>query len=129
MHSGFDELPVRWIVEDAPTFVDREVRRGNSYDAIVLDPPSYGHGPKGEAWKLTSDLASLLADCAVLLAGAPVFFLLTCHTPGFGPAELEALTSDALFGRCQQGVTSRELVLKAASGCRLSCGTVARWPT
>jgi 23S rRNA (cytosine1962-C5)-methyltransferase len=127
--SGLGEAPIRWITEDAAKFVRREVRRGNRYDAVILDPPSYGHGPKGEAWKLSTDLPALLSGCTELMADRKAFFLLTCHTPGFGPAELEALVSDTLFGRCQQGVTTRNLALTTADGRRLPCGTAARWPT
>lgn len=126
--SGLEEAPIRWIVEDAAKFVDREVRRGNRYDAVLLDPPSYGHGPKGQTWKLTSDLPGLLEGCAELVGQRPAFFLLTCHTPGYGPAELDAILSDLLFGRCQQGVVSKKLLLTAGDGRRLPSGAVARWP-
>lgn len=126
--SGLGDKPIRWIAEDAPRFVARELKRGNRYDAVILDPPSYGHGPRGEAWKLATDLAPLLADCAKLVSHAPAFFLLTCHTPGFGPAELEALLSETLFGRCQQGVVAKSLSLSTSDGRKLPCGTVARWP-
>lgn len=70
-HSGLADAPIRWIVEDAARFVRREIRRGNSYDAVILDPPSYGHGPKGETWKLSEHLLPLLRDCAVLLRLRP----------------------------------------------------------
>lgn len=126
--SQLADKPIRWIVEDSTLFVEREVRRGHRYDAVILDPPSYGHGPRGESWKLSTDLARLVARCAELVAHEPAFFLLTCHTPGFGPAELDALLSDTLFGRCQQGVVAKPLSLVTANGRRLACGTVARWP-
>jgi 23S rRNA (cytosine1962-C5)-methyltransferase len=70
-HSGLAEAPIRWIVEDAARFVRREIRRGNFYDGVILDPPSYGHGPKGEAWKLGEHLMPLLRNCAVLLGLQP----------------------------------------------------------
>jgi len=70
-HSGLAEAPIRWIVEDAARFVRREIRRGNFYDGVILDPPSYGHGPKGEAWKLGEHLMPLLRHCAVLLGLQP----------------------------------------------------------
>lgn len=126
--SQLHDRPIRWIAEDASLFVRRELKRGNHYDAVILDPPSYGHGPRGETWKLSTDLAPLLVDCAELVDRAPAFFLLTCHTPGFGPAELDAMLSDTLFGRCQQGVVAKTLSITARDGRKLPCGTVARWP-
>ena len=126
--SQLGEKPIRWIAEDAALFVQRELKRGNRYDAVILDPPSYGHGPRGEAWKLSTDLGPLLVDCAKLVDRAPAFFLLTCHTPGFGPAELDAIMSETLFGRCQQGVVAKSLSIAARDGRKLSCGAVARWP-
>ncbi|MBX3415048.1 MAG: class I SAM-dependent methyltransferase [Pirellulales bacterium] len=158
--SGLAEAPIRWIVEDAARFVRREVRRGNHYDAVILDPPSYGHGPKGEPWKLGEHLLPLLRECAVLLglqpasastrqpariqAGAelaaqvadaraqaegtsPAFVLLTCHSPGFGPAELGACLSEAFFGSCGPRVEAKRLKLRAGDGRTLDAGVVARW--
>ena len=81
-HSGLGDAPIRWIVDDVPTFVRREVRRKNQYDAIILDPPSYGHGPKNEVWKLTDHLPKLLQSCRQLLSSHRAFVLLTCHTSG-----------------------------------------------
>ncbi len=81
--SGLAAASVRWIVEDAVKFVRREVKRGNRYDAVVLDPPSYGRGPRGEVWRLSKCLPRLLALCAELTAPAAAFVLLTCHTPGY----------------------------------------------
>lgn len=126
--SGLAEAPIRWIVEDAVRFVAREIKRGNTYDGIILDPPSYGHGPKGESWKLSRDLFELLADCKHLLSKTPVLFLLSCHTPGFGPAELSASLSTCLFGSCGAGVQTRDLSLTTRSGRRLAAGHAAFWP-
>ncbi len=126
--SGLKDAPVRWIAEDAPRFVAREVRRGNTYDAVILDPPSYGHGPKGEVWKVSNGLFPLLKACGQLTKSQRAFILLSCHSPGFGPAELEALLADAIFGHCQGGVVARPLSLVAADGSDLPCGAVARWP-
>ena len=126
--SGLASAPVRWIVEDAPKFVAREIKRGNRYDAIILDPPSYGHGPKKEPWKLTRDLIELLQDCKQLLSDHPAFFLLTCHTPGFGPPELSAALSTCLFGSCAAGVRTRDMTLCTADGRRLFAGHAAYWP-
>ena len=126
--SGLADAPIRWIVEDAVKFVAREVRRGNRYDGIILDPPTYGHGPKGEPWKLSRDLFDLLQNCRQLLADNPVFFLLSCHTPGFGQAELSAALSTCIFGSCGAGVQTRELSLACRDGRRLFAGHAAYWP-
>ena len=126
--SGLSDAPIRWITEDATRFVQRELRRGNRYDAVILDPPSYGHGPQGQSWKLSTDLALLLSGCAEMVSSAPKFFLLSCHTSGFGCAEVDAMLSETLFGRCQQGVHSKPLVIESQDGRRLPCGVAGRWP-
>ncbi len=126
--SGFGDAPIRWITEDAQRFVERERRRQNRYHAIVLDPPSYGHGPKGERWKLTSDLLPLLTECRELLTDDPAFVLLTCHSPGFGPAEAGACVQESLFGHCTSQVVAQSLRLRTADGRRLAAGTVVQWP-
>lgn len=128
VHSGLESAPIRWIVEDAVKFVAREVKRGNRYDGIILDPPSYGHGPKGEEWKLSRDLFDLLGDCKQLLSPDPVLFLLSCHTPGFGAPELSAALSTCLFGSCGAGVKTRSLSLTTTGGRRLAAGHAAYWP-
>lgn len=126
--TGLEDAPIRWIVEDAAKFVAREVKRGNSYDGIILDPPSYGHGPKREEWKLSRDLFDLLGDCKQLLSDDPALFLLSCHTPGFGAPELSAALSTCLFGSCGAGVKTRDLSLRTADGRRLDSGHAAYWP-
>jgi 23S rRNA (cytosine1962-C5)-methyltransferase len=126
--SGLQDAQIRWITEDARRFVDREIRRGNGYDAVVLDPPSYGHGPRGQAWRIDRDLVPLLESCAALTRGRLRFFLCTCHTPGFGPAELEACLSDAVFGTCQAGTVARRLFLRSSAGRKLPAGCAVRWP-
>jgi 23S rRNA (cytosine1962-C5)-methyltransferase len=126
--SGLAEAPIRWIAEDAAKFVERELRRANSYDAVILDPPTYGHGPKGEVWKLAHHLAPLLENCGQLTRDRRTFFLITCHTPGFDPPELEACVADALFGHCQAGVHAGQLWLKTADGRPMPGGVFARWP-
>ena len=127
-HSQLLGTGIRWIVEDAMRFAKREVNRGNQYDGIILDPPSYGHGPKGEVWKLSKDLLELLHLCRQLLSPSPVLLLLSCHTPGYGPAELNAMLSDVLFGSCSSGVRTRELVLRTVDGRKLPSGSAAYWP-
>ena len=120
--SGLADAPVRWIVEDASRFVVRELKRGNRYDAIILDPPSYGHGPKGEVWKLSNDLMPLLDRCKQLLSAHPIFVLLTCHSPSFGPAEVGACLQQAIFGHCQGRTETFPLNLTTDSGGRLPAG-------
>ena len=122
--SALGDAPVRWIAEDAVKFVQREVRRGNRYDAVILDPPSYGHGRHGEAWRLAEDLPRLLALCAELTAGRLRFVLLTCHTPGFSCTRLGEMLATA-FGSAH--VDAAPLVLMASSGQALPSGVVARW--
>lgn len=126
--SGFAERPVRWIVEDALKFCRREVKRGNRYDAIILDPPTYGHGPKGEEWQVKRDLLPLLETCGELVERRPKFVLLTCHTSGIGPAELSAYLAEGIFGHCGQPPRTGELTLTTADGRRLPSGVFARWP-
>ncbi|TWU29658.1 class I SAM-dependent methyltransferase [Bythopirellula polymerisocia] len=126
--SGLSEAPIRWIVEDAVKFCQREVKRGNFYDAVILDPPSYGHGPKGENWSIKRDLLPLLSLCGELMAGHPKFVLLTCHTPGMGAAELSAYLSDGLFGHCGQPPECGRLNLKTSGDRKLVSGEFARWP-
>jgi 23S rRNA (cytosine1962-C5)-methyltransferase len=126
--SGLADAPIRWIVEDAVKFCQREVKRGNQYDAVILDPPTYGHGPKGEAWSIKRDLLPLLELCRELTTGRLKFALLTCHTPGIGPAELSAYMSEGLFGHCGQPPKVGTLFLETADGRKLDSGTFARWP-
>lgn len=127
--SGLAAAPIRWIVEDARRFVRRELTRGNRYDAVVLDPPSYGHGPKGQAWKLDRDLPALLVDCMKLLADTPSLVLLSCHTPRVTPPIAARMLTDAavLAGRIGGHIESGELSLETSSGKRLSCGVSARF--
>jgi 23S rRNA (cytosine1962-C5)-methyltransferase len=122
--SALAEAPIRWIAEDAVKFAKREIRRGNRYDAVILDPPSYGHGAHGEPWRLAEDLPRLLDLCAELTAPRPRFVLLTCHTPGFSPARLQNLLATA-FGSAQ--VVAAPLVLVASTGQALPSGVAARW--
>lgn len=126
--SGLADAPVRWIVEDATKFCQREIKRGNHYDAVILDPPSYGHGPKSEAWQIERDLLPLLKLCGELTAVRRVFVLCSCHTPGIGPAELSAYLSDGVFGHCGQPPDGGTLYLETDDGRKLPSGVFARWP-
>ena len=122
--SGLADAPIRWITEEAMKFVGREIRRGNRYDAVILDPPSYGHGPRGEVWRLSKHLAGLVSMCGELTAGRCRWLLLTCHTPKFDLPRLAGLVSGALgAGR----ITARPLTLEAATGRRLPSGEVVGW--
>jgi 23S rRNA (cytosine1962-C5)-methyltransferase len=108
-------------------FVRRELRRGNHYDALILDPPSYGHGPRGEVWQFDRLLPELLSACAELARPAPQFVLLTCHTPGYSPVMLRELLAGLLPTSTRGFWEARELVLRAASGRGLPSGLVLRW--
>jgi len=123
--SGLAAAPIRWIVEDAMKFVKRELSRGNRYDAVILDPPSYGHGPRGEVWRLSKHLPRLLSLCAALTAGRPEFMLVTCHSPGYEPATLRTMMVEALGNRGI--VAGGPLTLRADAGRELPSGTVVRW--
>jgi 23S rRNA (cytosine1962-C5)-methyltransferase len=122
--AGLAKAPIRWIAEDALKFVKREIRRGNRYDAVIMDPPSYGHGPNGEPWQLPKHLPRLLQMCAELTDPRPRFMLLTCHTPGFTPGRLGEMMGDAFGEGC---VEARGLVLHTAAGRELPSGVAARW--
>ena len=125
--SGLAEQPIRWIAEDAPKFVSRELKRGRRYDAVIFDPPSYGHGASGEAWQFERDIGQLLADCRKLTDRAPRFMLLTCHTPGVGPADAAQLLATTLPRGESRRIEAFDLILAAESGARLHCGVCARW--
>ncbi len=123
--SGMSDAPIRWIHEDAQKFAERELKRGNQYDAIILDPPSYGHGPKGNVWKFSRDIAPLLRTCHELTKDRRAFVLLTCHTYGFGAAEIASMTTDIFFGSCAQPVSVKRMRLQTAAGRRLVAGLSA----
>jgi len=122
--SGLADRPIRWIVEDAATFVRREVRRGNRYDAVILDPPSYGHGPKGEVWRIEEHLPDLLRGCAELTGANPAFLLCTSHTPGIDASALLGLCTAAGFDAAGGVASDRHLT--ARDGRKLRAGVVAR---
>jgi 23S rRNA (cytosine1962-C5)-methyltransferase len=123
--SGLASAAIRWIHEDAATFVRRELKRGNGYDAVVLDPPSYGHGPKGQVWTVNEHLPGLLADCARLTEGRRCFMLVTCHTSGMGPKELSGLLAEALG---PMDLECGPMQLATSTGRILPSGAMARTP-
>lgn len=125
--SGLRHAPVHWIVEDAWKFVRRELRRGNAYFGILLDPPSYGHGPRGESFQFARHISSLLQSCLDLLDDEG-FLLFTSHTPGFGPRRLTGLLHDLRPTLWQTGrVRVKTLEIPAATGRALPCGTLVAW--
>ena len=126
--SGIDGLPVRWLVDDCVKFVQREIRRGNRYDGIIMDPPSYGRGPGGEVWKLEEQLFSLVTLCKQALSAEPVFFILNSYTTGLSPAVMEYLLSVLLKKNFGGRVSSDEIGLRVTdTGLVLPCGTTAIW--
>lgn len=126
--TGIPAGRVRFVVEDAPSFVRRELARGRRYDAVILDPPSYGHGPRREAWKFESAIGPLLEACAALTEGQRAFLLLSAHTPGYGPEVLGRTLRSALPGGARQDtLEAGAMELVAQSGARLPSGSFARW--
>ena len=125
--SGLSEAPIRWLVDDCVKFVEREIRRGNTYDAIIMDPPSYGRGPKGEVWKIEDAIHPLIRLCTQLLSKDPLFFLVNSYTTGLQPAVLTYMLSLELRkfgGRVESG----EIGLPVAeTGLVLPCGASGRW--
>jgi 23S rRNA (cytosine1962-C5)-methyltransferase len=126
--SNMADYPIRWITEDARLFVARELKRGNQYDAVILDPPSYGHGPRSQAWKIQHHLPALLQQCAELTNGRRAAVLVSCHTSSIAPAELEALVAESFIGHCQGGVESEPLAIQTDDGRSLPSGIACRWP-
>lgn len=124
--SGLVDAPIRWIADDARKFVARELKRGKAYDAVILDPPTYGHGIGGEVWQLERDLPALLDDCARLTEGRRRFILLSCHTPGYDPPQLVRLLGDA-FGTSGANITAAPMLLRSSAGADLPSGVAARW--
>ena len=126
--SSLSEAPIRWIVDDCVKFVEREIRRGNHYDAIIMDPPSYGRGPKGEIWKIEDSVFPLVELCAKLLSDRPLFFLINSYTTGLAPAVLTYMLGIAVKTRFGGSVRSEEIGLPVtASGLVLPCGAAGRW--
>lgn len=125
--SGLAEAPVRWIVDDCVKFVEREIRRGNHYDAVIMDPPSYGRGPKGEIWKIENAIHPLIKLCTQLLTEQPLFFLVNSYTTGLQPAVLAYMLGIELQ-RFNGSVEAQEIGLPVSSnGLVLPCGASGRW--
>jgi 23S rRNA (cytosine1962-C5)-methyltransferase len=126
--SGLEDAPVRWIVEDARAFVAREARRGRRYDGVVLDPPTYGHAPRGgAAWRMETDLTELLAGCAALTGPAPAFFILTAHTTRLDATELRAGIAGAFGATLARRAEVVALGVRRPDGRQLPAGLAIRW--
>ena len=125
--SGLEEAPIRWLVDDCMKFVEREIRRGNHYDGIIMDPPSYGRGPKGEIWKIEDSIYDFIRLCTKILSDDPLFFLVNSYTPGLAPAVLTYMLSTELK-RFGGHVDSQEIGLPVTkTGLVLPCGASGRW--
>ena len=126
--SGLQDAPIRYIVDDCAKFVEREIRRGKRYDAIIMDPPSYGRGPSGEVWKLEENLYPFVKLCAGVLSDKPLFVILNSYTTGLAPSVLGYILQ-LLIGKSRGGrVTWDELGLPCRdSGMALPCGATGRW--
>ncbi|MDO4489973.1 MAG: class I SAM-dependent methyltransferase [Lachnospiraceae bacterium] len=125
--SGLSDKPIRWLVDDCVKFVEREIRRGNHYDAIIMDPPSYGRGPKGEIWKIEESIFPFVQLCEKLLSDDPIFFLINSYTTGLAPAVLTYMLSTVLKGYEGQ-VEAQEIGIPVTStGLVLPCGASGRW--
>lgn len=126
--SGLEKAPVRWIVDDCAKFVEREIRRGRRYDALIMDPPSYGRGPSGEIWKLEESLYPFLELVVQVLSDKPLFILINSYTTGLAPAVLTYLLDTLVTKRYGGHTESQELGLPVtASGLALPCGATGRW--
>ena len=126
--SGAAELPIRWIVDDCFKFVEREIRRGRRYDAIIMDPPSYGRGPSGEVWKLEKNIWEFVQLVSGALSDDPLFVIINSYTTGLSPASIGYI-SDCIFKKKYGGASdAEELGLPVSgSGLVLPCGSTCRW--
>ena len=126
--SNLANAPIRYIVDDCKKFVEREIRRGNRYDGIIMDPPSYGRGPSGEVWKLEDNIDELIALAAQILSDDPLFFLVNSYTTGLSPLTMRYLLDLRVKSRYGGTVESDELALRVTqSGAYLPCGAATRW--
>lgn len=126
--SGLSDAPIRWIVDDCAKFVEREIRRGHKYDAIIMDPPSYGRGPGGEVWKLEQNLWPFVSLCAGVLSDEPLFVLINSYTTGLSASVLSYVTESIFTKKFGGSSESQELGLPVTdSGLYLPCGASCRW--
>jgi len=126
--SKVEDGNIRWIVDDCVKFVEREIRRGNKYDIIIMDPPSYGRGPGGEVWKLEEKVYGFVELCSQVLSDDPLMFLVNSYTTGLSPAVMHYILGSIITPRFGGKVTSDEIGLKATqTGLALPCGASAIW--
>lgn len=126
--SGLAGAPIRWLVDDCTKFVEREIRRGSRYDAVIMDPPSYGRGPNGEIWKIEESIFPFLTRVSELLSDAPLFVLLNSYTTGLQPAVLSYMMNTVFTSRFGGHVEADEIGLPVkASSLILPCGASGRW--
>lgn len=126
--SGLREKPVRWLVDDCKKFVEREIRRGNKYDAIIMDPPSYGRGPKGEIWKIEESIFPFIELTTQVLKDDALFFLINSYTTGLQPAVLSYMINTCIVPKFGGKVEANEIGLPVSSnGLVLPCGASGRW--
>lgn len=126
--SGLADAPIRWLVDDCVKFAEREIRRKNHYDAVIMDPPSYGKGPKGEIWKMEDSIFPFLELCSQLLSDRPLFFLISSYTTGLQPAVLSYMMNTLLVKKFGGRVTAEEIGLPVTeSGLVLPCGASGRY--
>jgi 23S rRNA (cytosine1962-C5)-methyltransferase len=127
--SGLEESSIRWLVDDCVKFVEREIRRGNKYDGISMDPPSYGRGPKGEIWKIEDSIHSFVQLCTQILSDDAIFFLINSYTTGLAPSVLNYMISTEIVKKKWGGkVEAEEIGLPVKnSGLILPCGASGRW--
>ena len=125
--SGLGEAPIRWIVDDCIKFVEREIRRGNVYDGIIMDPPSYGRGPKGEIWKIEDSIYDFIQLCTKLLSPSPLFFLVNSYTTGLNPSVMTYMMGTELK-HLKGKISGDEIgLLVKSTGLVLPCGASGRW--
>lgn len=128
VESGLADRPMRWLVDDCGKFVQREQRRGNKYDAILMDPPSYGRGPNGEVWKLEEQIFPLVRDCVSLLSDTPLFFYINSYTTGLSPSVMQYILHALIPEHLGGTIDADEIGLPvSANGWVLPCGSTARW--
>ena len=126
--SGLLEAPIRYLVDDCTKFVERELRRGNTYDAVIMDPPSYGRGPKGEIWKIEDDIFEFIKLCANLLSDRPLFFLVNSYTTGLQAGVLTYMLETAVTSAHGGHTESDEIGLPVREkGLVLPCGAAGFW--
>ena len=126
--SGLEKAPIRYIVDDCKKFVEREIRRGNKYDAVIMDPPSYGRGPSGEIWKIEDSVHELVSLTASLLSDDPLFFLINSYTTGLSPAAMQYILGLTVVAKHGGSVEAGELGLPVSqTGLCIPCGASARW--